>query len=147
MLLMDAWRFPLLCLRPSLTLAAENLFLRNQLARYQECYIKLHRTTHGTRMALAWLARWFDWRQTLAVVQPATLIRWHRQGFRFLGPGHSAAALILTGSAARPPAPASRVSAGSGPSAPWWFAPRIPVGSEGGITIATRGVAHYNPMP
>jgi putative transposase len=33
-------------------------------------------------MALIWLARWFDWRQALAVVQPATLIRWHQQGFR-----------------------------------------------------------------
>jgi putative transposase len=28
------------------------------------------------------LARWFDWRQALVIVQPATLIRWHRQGFR-----------------------------------------------------------------
>src|SRR5215218_9699222 len=24
----------------------------------------------------------FDWRQALVIVQPATLIRWHRQGFR-----------------------------------------------------------------
>ena len=32
-------------------------------------------------MALTWLGRWFDWRQKLAVVQPATLIRGHRQGF------------------------------------------------------------------
>jgi putative transposase len=28
------------------------------------------------------LARWFDWRQALTIVQPQTLIRWHRQGFR-----------------------------------------------------------------
>jgi putative transposase len=34
-------------------------------------------------MALAWLARWFDWRQALVMVQPATLIRGHRQGFRW----------------------------------------------------------------
>ena len=40
------------------------------------------RATHTTRIALTWLARWFDWRQALAIVQPATLIRWHRQGFR-----------------------------------------------------------------
>ena len=33
-------------------------------------------------MALIWLAHWFDWRQALAVVQPATLIRRHRCGFR-----------------------------------------------------------------
>jgi hypothetical protein len=34
MLLMDAWRFPCLCLRPSPARAAENLFLRKQLALY-----------------------------------------------------------------------------------------------------------------
>jgi putative transposase len=80
-LLMDVWRFLRLCLRPSPALAAENLFLRKQLALYQECQIKPRRSTQATRMALAWLARWFDWRQALVLVQPATLIRWHRQGF------------------------------------------------------------------
>jgi putative transposase len=33
-------------------------------------------------MALVWLARWFDWHQALVIVQPVTLVRWHRQGFR-----------------------------------------------------------------
>jgi len=61
----------------------ENLFLRKQLALYQERQIKPCRPTQATRMALAWLARWFDWRQALVLVQPATLIRWHRQGFRW----------------------------------------------------------------
>jgi tetratricopeptide (TPR) repeat protein len=92
MFLMDAWRFLLLCLRPSPALAAENLFLRKQLALYQERQIKPRRTTQATRMVLAWLARWFDWRHALVLVQPATLIRWHRQGFRWFwrwtsGPG------------------------------------------------------------
>jgi putative transposase len=41
----------------------------------------LERATHATRIALIWLAHWFDWRQAVAVVQPATFIRWHRQGF------------------------------------------------------------------
>ena len=36
----------------------------------------------ATRLALVWLGRWFDWRQALAVVQPETFLRWHRQGFR-----------------------------------------------------------------
>jgi hypothetical protein len=36
MFLMDAWRFLLLCLRPSPALMAEHLFLREQLALYQE---------------------------------------------------------------------------------------------------------------
>jgi putative transposase len=71
-----------LCLRPIPTLAAEHLFLRKQLALYQGRQVKPHRPTQATRMVLTWLAQWFDWRQALAVVQPATLIRWHREGFR-----------------------------------------------------------------
>jgi putative transposase len=81
-LLVDAVRFLLLCLRPSPALAAENLFLRKQLALYQERHVKLRRATNTTQMALIWLSRWFDWRRALAIVQPATLIRWHRQRFR-----------------------------------------------------------------
>src|SRR5919197_242370 len=84
--------FWLLCLRPSVALAAENLFLRKQLALYQERHIKPRRATDATRLALVWLGRWFDWRQALAIVQPETFTRWHQQGFRLFwrwksGPG------------------------------------------------------------
>src|SRR5499425_1630864 len=81
-LLGDVVRFLRLCLRPPASLAAENLFLRKQLALYQERHIKPRRATDVTRLALVWLGRWFDWRQALAVVQPATFTHWHRQGFR-----------------------------------------------------------------
>jgi putative transposase len=81
-LVCDGMCFLFLCLRSRSALAAENLFLRKQLVLYQERQVKPGRATHTTRIALIWLARWFDWRQALAVVQPATLIRWHRQGFR-----------------------------------------------------------------
>jgi transposase InsO family protein len=81
-LLSDASRFVGLCLRPRSALAAENLFLHKQLALYQERHGKPRRAPTATRIALIWLTRWFDWRQALAVVQPATLLRWHRQGFR-----------------------------------------------------------------
>jgi putative transposase len=81
-LLCDGLRFLFLYLRPSPTLVAENLFLRKQLALYQERQIKPRRTTHATRLSFIWLARRFDWRQALALVRPATLMRWHRQGFR-----------------------------------------------------------------
>jgi transposase InsO family protein len=81
-LLGDGMRFLLLCLCPSPALAAENLFLRKQLALYQERHIKPRRATTTIRLAFIYLARWFDWRQALAVVLPATLIRWHRHGFR-----------------------------------------------------------------
>jgi putative transposase len=65
-------------LRPSPALAAENLFLRKQLALYQERQMKPRRATHMTRLGFIWLARWFNWRPALPLVQPATLIRWHR---------------------------------------------------------------------
>src|SRR4029453_2929510 len=81
MLLGDAMCFLGLCLRTPTPLGAENLFLRKQLALYQERKIKPRRATHGTRFALVWLAHWFDWRQALAIVQPQTFIGWHRQGF------------------------------------------------------------------
>jgi putative transposase len=81
-LLVDALRYISLCLHSPTALAAENLFLRKQLALYRERRIKPRRATPATRMALTMLARWFDWRQALVIVQPATLVRWHRQGFR-----------------------------------------------------------------
>lgn len=81
-LLVDVVYFLRLCLRPSVVLAAENLFLRKQLAFYQERHIKPRHATNAAHFTLVWLARWFDWRQALAIVQPATFIRWHRQRFR-----------------------------------------------------------------
>ena len=78
----DGGRFLLFCLRPSPALAAENLFLRKQLALYQERSIKPRRATNATRIALVWLGRWFEWRQVLTVVKPETFLRWHRHGFR-----------------------------------------------------------------
>ena len=81
-LLVDAAHFLWLCLHAPTALAAENLFLRKQLALYQERQIKPQRATDATRLALVWLGRWFAWRQALAIVQPETFTRWHQQGFR-----------------------------------------------------------------
>jgi transposase InsO family protein len=81
-LLCDAGRFLFLCLRPSPALAAENLFLRKQLALYQERHTTPRRATNAIRISLVRLSRLFDWRRALVIVQPAPLIRWHRQGFR-----------------------------------------------------------------
>ena len=83
-LLVDAAHILRLLLRSHAALAAENLFLRKQLALYQERHVTSRRATNATRFALVWLARWFDWRQALAIVQPATLTHWHRQGFRLV---------------------------------------------------------------
>ncbi len=65
-------------------LAAENLFLRKQLALYQERHVKPRRPDPATRVVLVLLSRLLDWRALLTVVQPDTLIRWHRQGWRLL---------------------------------------------------------------
>jgi putative transposase len=69
-------------MRSRAQLAAENLFLRKQLALYQERKVKARRADDATRIILAGLSRFLAWRQLLVIVKPETLIRWHRQGFR-----------------------------------------------------------------
>jgi Homeodomain-like domain len=71
-----------LAFRSSQSIQAENLFLRRQLALYIERGVKPRRIDAATRIALTVLSRLFDWRDALAVVSPATLIRWHRAGWR-----------------------------------------------------------------
>jgi transposase InsO family protein len=80
--LADFGRLALLLIRSPRTLAAENLFLRKQLAMFQEHQVKPHRANDATRWVMAALSLWFEWRDALVVVKPDTLIRWHRQGFR-----------------------------------------------------------------
>jgi putative transposase len=63
-------------------LAAENLFLLKQLALYMERGTKPRRASNATRVSLVILSRFIDWRPMLTIVQPATLVRWHRQAFR-----------------------------------------------------------------
>ena len=75
-------RFGVTWVRSRTPLAAENLFLRKQLALYRERKITPRRATDATRLVLVLLARVFPWRDALLIVQPATLIRWHRQAFR-----------------------------------------------------------------
>ena len=84
LLVEDAFRWVLLLFRSSEALRAENLFLRRQLALYVERGVQPHRVDAATRVSLALLARLFDWRGALVVVQPATMIRWHRAGWRLL---------------------------------------------------------------
>jgi len=81
-LLADILRLVALGLRSHTGLAAENLFLRKQLALYLERQVKPRRVDNATRITLVVLARVIEWRCVLTVVQPATLVRWHHQGFR-----------------------------------------------------------------
>ncbi len=63
-------------------LAAENLALRQQIAILQRS-VKRPRVHRRDRIFWVWLSRlWRRWRSSLLVVQPETVIRWHREGFR-----------------------------------------------------------------
>jgi len=63
-------------------LVLENLALRQQLALLRR-RAKRPRFGRLDRLFWMWLSqRWARWREALHVVQPQTVIRWHRQGFR-----------------------------------------------------------------
>ena len=64
-------------------LATENLALRQQLAvmKYQRPRPRL---TDADRLFWLFLSRiWLGWHASLHIVQPETVVRWHRQGFRY----------------------------------------------------------------
>ncbi len=78
----------ILCLFRALVLsraavAVENLALRQQLVVLQRS-AKRPRLRRRDRLFWVWLSRlWKNWQSCLLVVNPSTVIRWYRQGFRF----------------------------------------------------------------
>ncbi|MDH3770587.1 MAG: integrase core domain-containing protein [Nitrospirota bacterium] len=82
MLLTDGMHFLSLCARSRTALAAENLFLRKQLAFYQERQVRPRRFDNVTRCILVLLSYGFAWKEALVNVTPKTFIGWHRAGFR-----------------------------------------------------------------
>jgi hypothetical protein len=52
--------------------AAEVLFLRKQLAYYQDHQIRPRRLTDAARLSLILWSRLFDWKEALMVVTPGT---------------------------------------------------------------------------
>src|ERR1700730_10634282 len=81
-LTLDGFHFLAATLRSRTAVSAEILFLRKQLAFYQEHQIRPRRLTDSARFSLIFWARLFDWKEALVIVKPATLIGWHRQGFK-----------------------------------------------------------------
>jgi putative transposase len=81
-LLQESLRFGRSLLRPRIALAAENLFLRKQLAFYQERTVKPRRLNDSARLSLLFWSRWFDWQNALVVVKPETFIGWHKRAFQ-----------------------------------------------------------------
>jgi transposase InsO family protein len=56
--------------------------LRKQLAYYQEHNIRPGRLTDAARLSQVLWSRLFNWKEALAIVTPATFVRWHRKSFK-----------------------------------------------------------------
>ena len=81
-LFIDGLLFIALCTRTRAALAAENLFLRKQLAMYQERKIIPLRFDNVSRFILVLLSCGFAWKNAIVNVTPKTFIEWQRAGFR-----------------------------------------------------------------
>ena len=122
-------------------LVAENLFLRKQLALYQERRVRPRRADPATRVILVLLSRLLDWRSLLTVVRPDTLIRWHRQGWRLFWRWKS--------KPGRPPIPrdVQRLIVTMAQANPTWGEERIAneLRLKLGVTVSPRTVATVSP--
>src|SRR6516164_5271791 len=69
--------------RSRAALELENLALRHQIGVLQRSARKRPKLTPVDRLLWAWLSHiWSDWRSALVMVQPDTVIAWHRKSFR-----------------------------------------------------------------
>jgi len=64
------------------SLALENLALRQQLATYARTQKRPRLKPEERAFWVALSRAWRDWRSPLAFVKPATVLDWHRRGFR-----------------------------------------------------------------
>ncbi len=72
-----------LSLRSRAELQVENLALRHQLEILKRSSPKRARLTKVDRFIITWLCRmWPKAVQSIRIVHPKTLLRWHREGFR-----------------------------------------------------------------
>src|SRR5215510_3809410 len=81
-LVVDGLLFFRLLFRSRTALSAEILFLRRQLAFYEERQAQPRRLSDSARVCLLLWSRLCDWKEALVIVKPETLIGWHRQGFK-----------------------------------------------------------------
>ena len=67
-------------------LLAENALVRQQLVVLCS-QVRTPRLTWRERLSLLFLAHWApNWMDTLQIIKPDTLLRWHREGFRLFSP-------------------------------------------------------------
>ena len=81
-LLSEGLRYLRLLVGSKASLAAEVLFLRKQLAFYQERKIKPHRFNDSARLSMLLFAKLFDWKKALVNVKPETFLGWHHKLFQ-----------------------------------------------------------------
>src|SRR5712691_8352589 len=84
-LVIGLWTFLRALFTGSAAIALENLALRHQLMVLQRSAGR-PRLARWDRVLWVWLSRvWTGWRSSLVIVQPATVLAWHRQGFQLSG--------------------------------------------------------------
>src|SRR6202045_3910173 len=69
--------------RSRAALELENIAFRHQIGVLKRSALKRPKLTAADRLFWVFLSRvWGDWRLALGIVKPATVIAWHRKGFR-----------------------------------------------------------------
>jgi len=87
----DVLLFFRLLFRSRTALSAEVLFLRKQLAFYEERQVHPRRLNDSARVCLILWSRLCNWKEALVIVKPEILIGWHRKGFKLFWKGKSQA--------------------------------------------------------
>jgi putative transposase len=123
-------------------LQAENLFLRKQLAMLIERNQRPRRPRWWDRIVLATVSCCFSWADALVVVKPATLIRWHREGFRLLWRWKS------RGGRPRLPHSIRRLAVAMAKEKPSWSAQRIAneLSTKLGLGVSEETIRKYLPF-
>jgi hypothetical protein len=81
-LVVGLWAFLRALFIGASAVALENFALRHQLLVLQRS-VNRPRLARGDRIFWVWLSRlWAAWRASLVIVQPATVLAWHRRGFQ-----------------------------------------------------------------
>src|SRR5215831_16036747 len=76
------WTFLRALVAGSAAIALENLALRHQLLVLRRS-VRRPRLARRDRILWVWLSSiWAGWRSSLVIVQPATVLAWHRRGFQ-----------------------------------------------------------------
>lgn len=86
-----------ICCRSRHTLIAENLLLRQQLIVYQRKQKQPVIKDRDRRLWILIARLCSDWKDALLIVQPETVLRWHRRGWRHYWRWKSTAKPVLHG--------------------------------------------------